>query len=46
MSNPEAPTTSPEESLSIAPLCFVVMPFGKEKDAGGIEAVPPQGKAC
>lgn len=38
MSNTEAATaTAPEESLSITPLCFILMPFGKKKDAEGVE---------
>ena len=35
----EAPAAAPatDESLSITPLCFVLMPFGKKRDAEGLE---------
>jgi tetratricopeptide (TPR) repeat protein len=33
----EKPAISEGESLAIAPLCFVLMPFGKKKDAEGVE---------
>ena len=38
MSKSGETTANPQgEALSLAPLCFVLMPFGKKKDAAGVE---------